>query len=307
MIGAALLLSSTVAVAAIKIGTNGDDRIRGTDSADQINGKGGNDRLNGKAGNDTYYFADGFGVDTLIDSAGTDTLNFSRLTTGVEVYLIPEWGPDWNAAYNGNNQVNMGSSVIENAIGGSGKDFIYGGKDQNTLRPGNGDKDELWDYGGYPGNSSYVAIPVSDDTYKGFTSSSGTDYVVDWGGSADTIDLRSFDSSEVYFDAVDLNGNGTNESLLLLTGDNSGVIVVGHFINYYAGQEGHVEQIMFADGTFNTDEVQQAQAKAFSAAADRNDKRAEAAKKLVSKAKAPKLSESLKQPNSGESSSDSGE
>ena len=71
------MLSSAVAVAAIKIGTNGDDRIRGTDSADQINGKGGNDRLNGKARNDTYYFADGFGVDTLIDSAGTDTLNFS--------------------------------------------------------------------------------------------------------------------------------------------------------------------------------------------------------------------------------------
>ena len=148
---------------------------------------------------------------------------------------------------------------------------------------------------------------MSDDTYKGFTSSSGTDYVVDWGGSADTIDLRSFDSSEVYFDAVDLNGNGTNESLLLLTGDNSGVIVVGHFIDYYAGQEGHVEQIMFADGTFSTDEVQ-AQAKASSsAAADRNDKRAEAAKKLVSKAKAPTLSESLKQPNRGGSSSDSGE
>ena len=53
----------------------------------------------------------------------------------MEVYLILEWGPDWNATYNGNNQVNMGSSVNENAIGGLGKNFIYGSKDQTHLGP----------------------------------------------------------------------------------------------------------------------------------------------------------------------------
>lgn len=303
MVGAALVLSTTVALAAVKIGTNGDDVLTGTESADQLNGKGGNDRLRGLGGNDAYYFANGFGVDRLIDSAGSDTVNFSKVTTGVETYLIPEWGSGWNTAYNGTNKVDMRSSIIENAIGGSGDDFIYGGKDKNTLRPGAG-TDELWDYGGYPGNSTYAAIPNSDDTYKGFGASTGTDYVVDWGG-ADTIDLKSFDSSEVYFDSIDINGNGTNESLLLLTGDNSGIIVVGHFIDYYAGQEGRVEQIAFADETVSTDEAQAAQAETFSTARAGDDRRAEAAKKLASEAQAPQLPAGLGQRNAGESS-DSG-
>ena len=304
MVGAALVLSTSVALAAVKIGTSGDDVLTGTESADQLNGKGGNDRLKGLGGNDVYYFADGFGVDRLNDSAGSDTVNFSKVTTGVVTYLIPEWGVDWNAAYNGTNKVGMRSSIVENAIGGSGDDFIYGGKDKNTLRPGAG-TDELWDWGGYPGDPEYTAIPVSDDTYKGFGTSTGTDYVIDWGG-ADTIDLKSFDSSEVYFDSIDINDNGTEESLLLLTDDNSGVIVVGHFIDYYTGQEGRVEQVAFADGTVSTDEAQAAQAETFSTARAGDDRRAEAAKKLASEAKAPQLPAGLGQQNADESSSDSG-
>ena len=62
MMGLTLALSSAIALAAVKVGTNAGERIVGTNGNDQINGKGGNDDLHGKAGNDIYYFADGFGV-----------------------------------------------------------------------------------------------------------------------------------------------------------------------------------------------------------------------------------------------------
>jgi hypothetical protein len=134
-------------------------------------------------------------VDTLIDAAGTDTLNFSAVSTGVGVYLVPEWGNAWNAAYDGSDRVNMTTYVIENAIGGSGSDSVQGGKDNNTLLPGGGARDDLLDWGGYdvdPDYPDFEAIPASNDTYKGFTSNTGLDHVIDYGGDADKLDLSSF-------------------------------------------------------------------------------------------------------------------
>ncbi len=281
VMGLTLVLSATIAVAAVRVGTSGADRLTGTDGADQINGKGGDDRTNGKLGNDTYYYANGWGVDRLIDSGGTDTLNFSRVSTGVGVYLIPEWGVEWNAAYDGSARVNMTTYVVENAIGGSGSDSIQGGKDDNTLRPGGGARDDLIDWGGYdvdPDDPEYEAIPVSNDTYTGFSTNTGLDHVIDYGGAEDKLDLKPYDSSEVYIDAVDLNGNGTDESLLLLTGDNIGVVIEGYFRNLYAGQEGKVEEIVFADSTL-TDE---AEVQAMADASANDSSRAAAAEKLVS-------------------------
>lgn len=279
--GAALVLASGVALAAVRIGTAGADRLVGTDHADQINGKGGNDRTIGKAGNDTYYYANRWGVDTLRDTAGIDTLNFSQVSTGVGVYLVPEWGYGWNAAYDGSDKVNMTSYVVENAIGGSGADEIDGGKEDNTLMPGGGGADYLIDWGGYdvdPDYPGYEAIPVSNDTYKGFTANTGLDHVIDYGGDADRLDLSSFYSYEVYIDAVDLNGNGTEESLLILTGENTGVVIEGYFRNRYAGQEGEIEEIIFADGTISDE----AEAQALAEASAQDGERAAAAEKLVS-------------------------
>ena len=65
---AVLLLTSTVALAEIRVGTDAPESITGTNSADQITGKGGNDTLKGLAGNDTYYFDDNSGDDTLTES-----------------------------------------------------------------------------------------------------------------------------------------------------------------------------------------------------------------------------------------------
>jgi Ca2+-binding RTX toxin-like protein len=264
MMGLTLVLSSAVALAAVKIGTEGADRLSGTDGNDQITGKGGNDRTNGRAGNDTYYYANGFGVDSVIDSAGTDTLSFSKLTAGVNVYLIPEWGEDYNAVYDAADdstlRVSMSTTkkdyLIENVAGGAGADYIAGGKDDNVLRPGGGATDNLRDWGGYDGSTSFPAIPVSNDTYKSFSANTGTDYVTDFGGTLDIVDLKEYESSEVYVDTIDLNNNGTEESLQLTMPNDTKVIVVGYFINYYTGQEGKIEEIRFADDTISDAQTQ---------------------------------------------------
>jgi Ca2+-binding RTX toxin-like protein len=260
MMGLTLALSSAIALAAVKVGTDAGEKIVGTDGNDQINGKGGNDDLRGRLGNDIYYFAGGFGVDTLTDTGGTDTLSFSTLTTGVNVYLLPEWGDDYNAVYDDDDstlRISMSNgtkiSTIENVAGGLGEDYLAGGKSENVLKPGGGATDTLKDWGGYDGSTGFVAIPNSNDTYKGFKDNTGTDYVIDYGGSADVVDLKPYESTDVYVDAVDLNNNGTDESLSLKyknsAGANAEIIIVGYFLNYYTGQEGKIEEIRFADDT----------------------------------------------------------
>lgn len=268
VMGLTLVLSSTIALAAVKIGTDAAEKIVGTDGNDQINGKGGDDRTVGRAGNDIFYYADGFGVDTLVDTSGKDTMSFSTLSAGVNVYLIPEWGDDYNAVYDKDDttvrvsmSVGTSDSVIENVVGGLGADYIAGGKPNNVLRPGGGATDTLRDWGGYDGSSSFPAIPVSNDTYKNFTANTGRDYVIDYGGSADVVDLKQYEASEVYVDGFDYNGNGTDESLRLVTGKNADgkdieIIIVGYFINYYKGQEGKIEEIRFSDDTISEVQTQ---------------------------------------------------
>lgn len=63
--GAALVLSSAVALAAVLIGTDNAEPLTGGRYADLITGKGGNDVTHGQAGNDTYFYADGHGSDTV--------------------------------------------------------------------------------------------------------------------------------------------------------------------------------------------------------------------------------------------------
>ena len=220
-------LASGTALAALKIGTDGPDTLIGTSSADQITGRGGNDTLKGLAGNDVYYFEDGWGDDTLEEprkvgkkSRGSDTLSFSRTLTDVTVYLIRQWGPAYNRAYTliGNpdgatrlQQVSLGTSVVENAAGGVGSDYIHGGGERNTLQPGAGTGNYLWDYGGMSAstflNPNQPGLPASN-IFKGFELNSGNDYVYDFAGTADVLDLRPFSSSGVYIDAVDLDSGG---------------------------------------------------------------------------------------------------
>lgn len=67
-----LALTATVAMAATRHGTNGDDLMYGTNNADQMYGYGGNDLMYGLAGNDLMY--GGSGDDYVYGRDGNDNL-----------------------------------------------------------------------------------------------------------------------------------------------------------------------------------------------------------------------------------------
>ncbi|MDQ4128334.1 MAG: hypothetical protein M3151_10375, partial [Actinomycetota bacterium] len=149
------------------VGTAGNDTLRGTTANDQITGLGGSDISSGSAGNDVYYFDDRWGQDTVDEPAtqkvrvkrngkwvlktvpgGSDTLNFSQMSAFVDARLIPQWGSLFHRAISGGDQVDLGTSRVENVTGGTGGDLIETGSGRNTLQPGGGALDQLFDYGG---------------------------------------------------------------------------------------------------------------------------------------------------------------
>lgn len=267
MVGMALALSATAAFAAIKIGTNNAETIVGTNSADHITGNEGNDFLDGRAGNDVYHFADWFGQDTLVEPkkvgalpGGTDTVSFAGVTTASRLSLIPQWrAQDRNQAstFDGTytHSVTLNASIVEKVVGGSAGDIISTGAGSNTLKGGAGGSDRLSDYGGWNGGSPFVGLPASNDTYKGFAAGPGFDVVEDFGGTADILDLRPWESSDVYFDASSVDSsNPSNDSLIISAGDR-GVYVYGHLapIPDLGHDENSVmEKIIFADETITS-------------------------------------------------------
>ena len=260
----AAALSTGAASAAVKVGTDGAEALVGTKYADHLTGKRGDDFLEGRAGDDVYHFAGGFGNDTLVEPkkvgtlpGGVDTVSFSGVGTNSYIHLIPQWRAlGYNAAITTDSggvvhRVTLGSSVVERAVGGSGNDHLITGAGPNTLKGGAGGNDYLWDGGGYPGGGDQVALPASDDAYRGFAAGPGTDTVADWGGGADVLDLRPWESSDVYVDTYNYGGSGPN-SLIVSNGD-WGVLVLGHFAPAVGGQEnGTMEKIVFADETITS-------------------------------------------------------
>ncbi len=200
-----LIVGGGTAFAALIVGTAGNDTLRGTTANDQITGLGGADTSSGSAGNDVYYFDDGWGQDTVDEPAtqkvrvkrngkwvlktvpgGSDTLNFSQMSAFVDVRLMPQWGSLFHRAISGGDRVNLGTSRVENVTGGTVGDLIETGSGRNTLQPGGGALDQLFDYGGWTDAGGNPDLPVSNNVFKGFESNNGTDRVHDFEGTADT-------------------------------------------------------------------------------------------------------------------------
>ncbi|MBI4755802.1 MAG: M10 family metallopeptidase C-terminal domain-containing protein [Betaproteobacteria bacterium] len=145
------------------------------------------------AGNDTYSWGPGQNIfETIWDTGGTDTLDWSNqssnaiinLSEGAWSWLGPNRLSGPGPQYTNKNLALAFGTVIENANGGSGADWIYGNWTANDLR-GNDGNDVLY---GYAGNDE-------------LSGGSGNDII--FGGDGNDIISGGFDSDWLYGGAGD--------------------------------------------------------------------------------------------------------
>ena len=107
----------------------------GTRSGDTVYG------FNSNAGHDQYNFAISEVPIAIWDGGGTDTIDLSGYSTANTLYLTE--GDFSSVGYMTNNLVIAYNAVIENAVGGSGADTIYGNDADNVITTGLG-KDTVY-------------------------------------------------------------------------------------------------------------------------------------------------------------------
>ena len=152
------------------IGGSGNDTLYGNALANTLTGNagndvlvggGGNDQMAGGLNNDTYYFAAAGAAEadqiTELTAQGTDTVSFAPLTTNVSVSL--QFTTVQSVHTNRTLKLNQGVTV-ENVIGGSGNDTLYGNTLANSLT-GNAGNDVLVGSGG----NDVMAGGLDNDTY----------------------------------------------------------------------------------------------------------------------------------------------
>ncbi|MBY4893463.1 Hint domain-containing protein [Rhodobacteraceae bacterium N5(2021)] len=186
----------------------GDDTISGDFGADTIDGGAGDDSLLGGAEEDLFQFTDGFGTDTVDggeDGSDLDTLDFSQMTTGIDVLFDGDEQGDVSDTGSGDSveftnieevrgtgqddtldagasnadQTLVGNDGADSIVGGSGDDTLFG--DGGTTAPTNGALVYADDFDG--GNDGgWGAMPTDNtDPYFGSVlgriqgTSSGTD------------------------------------------------------------------------------------------------------------------------------------
>ena len=126
-IAVALLLTSGVAWAVNKVGTNGLDTLRGTNKGDNLIGKGGDDNLFGLGGRDN-----------LLGGAGRDNVlgGDERRTSGGDKNLLGGSGNDRVAGGRGSDNVvgEEGNDIlIDGALGESSRDKLSGGAGDDVI------------------------------------------------------------------------------------------------------------------------------------------------------------------------------
>lgn len=118
----ALLLASGMALAAVKVGTNGQDILKGTNSRDKLVGKGGNDILYGKGGSDDYLKGPIDQVSSYVKGGLYGGPGNDRIFGG--------GGDDWLAG-GGGKDVLRGGSGTDRGDAGPGNDIVYLGTDND--------------------------------------------------------------------------------------------------------------------------------------------------------------------------------
>jgi Ca2+-binding RTX toxin-like protein len=110
----ALVVASGVALAVTKIGTDGDDNLRGTNGSDKLVGMGGDDSINGRAGEDVIIGGrgnegfEGFivglyggkGADDISGGPGSDSLIDGPIREFAVDRILGGDGNDYIATFN---------------------------------------------------------------------------------------------------------------------------------------------------------------------------------------------------------------
>jgi Ca2+-binding RTX toxin-like protein len=120
------------------VGNDGNNVLTGLEDDDILKGGGGSDTLFGDSGTDTLK--GGGGADTLNGGSGIDTVNYGESSAGVTVLLITDSAAGGDAE---GDELNS----IENLIGSTHDDHLWGNDGVNVLR-GNDGNDSLKGFGG---------------------------------------------------------------------------------------------------------------------------------------------------------------
>ncbi len=181
-------------------GDAGNDTLTGGLGNDTLSGGAGNDKLMGGLGNDLLYGGDG--NDTFVDITGNDTFNgglgydtvdYSSMNAvhGIDVFLANGLG--------GRDALGDKFFGIENVIGTSQNDFLWGDNSNNTLNGGDG-HDYLRGFGGNDiligGNGTDTLH--GDDGNDTLLIGEGND-IADGGAGYDWVDLTGASAEQIYY------------------------------------------------------------------------------------------------------------
>ncbi len=137
-------------------------------------------------------------VFSIWDAGGNDTLNFSGYTKGSVINLNA--GTFSNAGGFTKNVSIAAGAIIENAMGGTGKDYIKGNEVSNRLY-GNGGDDTLT--GGLGRDVMYGSAGADDFDFNSIAETGKTantrDVIKDFTHNADDIDLATIDANGAAF------------------------------------------------------------------------------------------------------------
>lgn len=146
-----ILLSSGVALAVSKSGTNGNDTIKGTNKVDSLSGRGGNDTISGLNGNDS-----------ISGGPGKD-----RLWGGEPPPFKSKSGNDSISGGDGKDLV-VGGFGADTLSGGAGNDTVVEGPDEDQSRDvmSGGAGDDLMSAAGIPDSKDIISCGPGNDTVQ---------------------------------------------------------------------------------------------------------------------------------------------
>ncbi|MDV7144873.1 Hint domain-containing protein [Tropicimonas sp. TH_r6] len=234
------------------LGGEGDDTLDGGSGDDVLTGGAGDDDITGGDGQDQIIFEDGFGTDTVDGSEGgedLDTLDFSAMTSGVEVSFTGDEAGDANAtsdastadftniervlgsdhsdvidaSASGISQILEGAGGEDDITGGSGDDMIDGGADGDTISGGAGVDSvsggagvDFLDGGDdtdadtiYGGDDGDVITARINDVIEGGEGGDDNDILIVAGAATVEYDVSDPEAGTITYYDDDLNVTGT--------------------------------------------------------------------------------------------------